>query len=113
MGLSKFLTVDTLFTVALLKGYHVGSKARTSGLEVVLREAHAQTADPDRLQQATEYPGMPLYSALAHHETEILGKSLQFAPSLTTIVNRTKFKPEEDSMLEAAAVASEGNHDSA
>ena len=47
MNLSKHLTGDMLFVVALLKGLPASSKARTECLQTVLREVQARESDPE------------------------------------------------------------------
>ena len=64
MNLSKHLTGDMLFVMALLKGLPASSKARTECLQTVLREVQARESDPERPVRSEAYPGMPYYSVI-------------------------------------------------
>jgi hypothetical protein len=79
MNLSKHLTGDMLFVVALLKGLPASSKARTECLQTVLREVQARESDPERPVRSEAYPGMPYYSVIVNHITEIMMKAKQFS----------------------------------
>lgn len=106
MNLSKHLTGDMLFVVALLKGLPANSKARTECLQTVLREVQARESDPGRPVRSEEYPGMPYYSVIVNHITEIMMRAKQF--SSTTPKEHKEPKPKDNpkpSVLETAHAA--------